>query len=490
MKDLEEGLPGDMNPEEFRRYGHELVDWVADYLKETDRYPVLPSCRPGDVRKQLPGSPPEAGEPMDRILTDVRDVIIPGITHWNHPAFFSYFSITGSGPGILGELITAALNVNGMLWRTSPAVTELEELVLDWFRQMLGLPEGFWGIIYDTASVSTFQGLAAARQLIQGLDVRVQGMCECPRRPTFYASEQAHSSVEKAGLALGFGQDGFRKIPVDDRFRMDPTALEAAILADLREGRQPTAVVATVGTTSTTSIDPVRSIGEICRRHGIWLHVDAAYAGSAAVIPEMRWILEGCEQADSMVVNPHKWLFTPVDCSVLFCRRPEVMRQAFSLVPDYLKSNEAATNFMDYGIQLGRRFRALKLWMVIRYFGTRGIAERIQQHIGFGQQVAEWVDADPGFERMAPTPFSTICFRAVPAEVKAAGEVALDDFNQRLLDAVNATGRVFLSSTRLRGKLTLRMAIGNLKTTRKHIQLAWDLLTAKSAELLKEKAGN
>jgi len=478
---------GDMSPEEFRRSGHQVIDWIADYLGGMERYPVLSRCRPGDIRGQIPNAPPTGAESMDRILEDVDRVILPGITHWNHPSFHSYFSISGSGPGILGELISAALNVNGMLWRTSPAATELEEAVLDWLRQMLKLPEQFWGIIYDTASISTFHALAAARQAVETWDSRKQGLCGMPKRLRAYASEQAHSSVEKAALALGIGLDGVRKIGVDDDFRMRPDLLEVAVEEDLKNGWLPFCVTATVGTTSTTSVDPVDQIAPICRRFGLWLHVDGAYGGPAAVVPELNWILRGCEDADSIVVNPHKWLFTPIDCSVFYCRRPEVLREAFSLVPEYLKSNDAATNFMDYGIQLGRRFRALKLWMVIRYFGVDGIAARIREHVAWAKELARWIDDDPDFERLAPVPFSTVCFRAVPRSLGDPAAEAVDRFNESLIEAINREGEIFVSHTRLRGKFTIRLAIGNIKTTRADIVKAWDIIRRESARLLEDQ---
>jgi aromatic-L-amino-acid decarboxylase len=483
---------GDMAPEEFRYFGRRLVDWTAHYLGSMERYPVLAKVRPGQIRKRLPPAGPEEPESMEQILADLESIVVPGITHWNHPGFFSYFSITGSGPGILGELLSAAFNVNGMLWKTSPAATELEEAVIDWLRQWLGLPAEFWGIIYDTASTSTFHALAAAREAVPGTHCREEGLAGGPRL-RLYTSEQAHSSVEKAAIALGVGLRGVRKIPVDDEFRLRPEKLEAAIREDLAAGRTPFAVVATVGTTSTTSVDPVPAVADLCRDYDLWLHVDAAYAGPAAILPEKRWVLEGCERADSLVTNPHKWLFTPIDASVLFCRRPEVLRQAFSLVPDYLKTDEAATNFMDYGIQLGRRFRALKLWMVMRYFGRRGVEARLREHLRLAAEFARWVDEHPDFERLAPTPFSTVCFRACPARLRAESGAAvvpgraasrphpdpgerLDGLNEQLLERVNGTGEVFLSSTRLHGRLVLRLAVGNLKTTEQHVRRAWELL--------------
>ncbi|MBI3949011.1 MAG: amino acid decarboxylase [Acidobacteria bacterium] len=484
---------GDMDPETFRAYGHQVIDWIAEYLKHPERYPVLAQVEPGEIRRQLPERPPEEPESMDAILKDVEQIIVPGLTHWNHPAFLAYFAITASGPGILGELLCAAFNVNGMLWKTSPAATELEEVVLDWLRQMLRLPPEFRGIIYDTASISSLHAIAAARELVPGLKVREEGLAGRPDAPRLrlYVSEQAHSSIEKAVITLGIGQAGVRKIPVDAEFRLDAAALARAIEEDKAAGWRPFCVVATVGTTSTTSIDPVPAIADICEEHNLWLHVDAAYAGSAAVIPDMRWVLDGCERADSIVMNPHKWLFTPIDLSAFYCRRFDVLRQAFSLVPEYLRTaeDEAVRNYMDYGVQLGRRFRALKLWMVIRSFGHAGLAARIRQHIQLAQQFAAWVDADPNFERLAPVPFSAICFRARPqdlVEKRKEVEAYLDTLNEALLEEVNRTGQVYLSHTRLHGKFTLRLAIGNVRTTEQHVARAWELLKEHAARLDQE----
>ncbi len=477
----------DMDAETFRRYGYQAIDWIAGYLDRVDEYPVLAQVKPGEVRGRLQERHPDEPEAMERILDDFERVILPGITHWNHPSFFAYFAVTGSTPGILGELLAAALNANGMLWKTSPAVTELEELALDWLRQMLGLPEGLHGMITDTASISTLTAIAAARESLD-LDIREQGMAgrsDLPRL-RIYTSEQAHSSVEKAAIALGIGQQGVRKIATDEHFRMDARALAAAIEEDITGGLRPFCVVATVGTTSTTSIDPVPEIASLCREHGLWLHVDGAYGGAAALVPEMRHVLAGCEHADSLVVNPHKWLFTPIDCSVLFVRDPDMLRRAFSLVPEYLRTaDDDVTNYMDWGVQLGRRFRALKLWMVMRYFGHAGLAGHIREHLRLAREFAAWVDASPRFELTAPTPFSTVCFRAHPA---GSDEAVLERLNARLLDAVNADGRIYLSHTKLRGRYTLRLAIGNIRTTEQHVRLAWELLEAKAQEL--DGAGN
>ncbi|UCF37840.1 MAG: amino acid decarboxylase [Acidobacteriota bacterium] len=479
---------GDMSTEEFRRHGHEIIDWIADYLGEMERFPVLSRNQPGDLKRELPRTPPLDGESMPAILADFRDLIIPGITHWNHPAFFSYFSITGSGPGILGELLCSALNVNAMLWKTSPAATELEEVTLDWLRQMLGLPDSFWGIIYDTASVSTLHALVAARECVAGLSPRQKGLDGKGGRLALYQSEHAHSSVEKAAITVGIGQEAVRKIASDAAFRMDPKALESAIQKDISAGWRPFCVVATVGTTSTTSVDPLPEIAAVCRKYHLWLHVDAAYAGPAAILPEMKWVLEGADQADSIVTNPHKWLFTPIDLSVFYCQRPDVLRRAFSLVPEYLKTNvdDTVTNYMDYGIQLGRRFRALKLWMILRYFGQKGIEARIRRQIGWAQELAEWLDSDPEFERMAPTPFSTLCFRAKPKAL-AADEKALEQLNGELLERVNDSGEAFLSHTKLNDRFTLRLAIGNIKTERRHLDRAVEILRQALAELKEER---
>jgi aromatic-L-amino-acid decarboxylase len=428
------------------------------------------------VRASFPSSPPGEGEPLSRILEDVERLIVPGLTHWNHPGFFAYFSISASAPGILGELLAAAFNVNAMLWKTSPVATELEAVTLDWLRQMLGLPPGLFGVIQDTASASTLVALAAAREAVPGLEARRRGLVG-QARLRMYASEQAHSSVEKAGLVLGIGQEGLCKIPVDGAFRMDPAALSRAIAEDRRAGWTPFAVTATVGTTSTTSIDPVPQVAEICEGEGLWLHVDAAYGGAAAVLPEMRSVLAGCERADSLVMNPHKWLFVPIDISVLYTRKPEVLRAAFSLVPDYLRTPEdaVAPNLMDYGVSLGRRFRALKLWMVLRAFGQEGIADRIREHIRLAALFRSWVEADPGFEVSAPSPFSLVCFRA---RFPGTTPEEADRRNEALLDGVNASGEAYLSHTKLNGRTTLRLAIGNIRTEERHVRRAWDLLRA------------
>ena len=467
---------GDMNPEAFRREAHRLADWIADYLGAPGRYPVLSRVRPGEVRDALPRSAPVAGESFDDIFADFERIILPGITHWNHPGFFAYFAISGSGPGVLAEFLASALNVQAMLWRTSPAATELEHVTLDWLRQLLGLPADFEGVIYDTASISTLHALAAARHHAAA-DVRTRGLSGRLDLPPLrvYCSEHAHSSVDKAVILLGLGHDSLRRIEADTEFRMRPDALSAAIEADTRAGARPMAVVATVGTTSTTSVDPVGAIAAICHREGVWLHVDAAYAGVAAMLPEYSWLLRDAAAADSFVVNPHKWLFTPFDLSAFYSRRMDVVRAAFALTPEYLKTEEAGSvrNLMDTGIQLGRRFRALKLWMVLRHFGAEGIRARLTEHIRLARVFAAWVDESPDFERTAPAPFSVVCFRAR----------GTDELNVALLDRLNGSGEVFLSHTRLDGRYTLRLAIGNLHTTEAHVARAWTLIREFAAEL-------
>jgi aromatic-L-amino-acid/L-tryptophan decarboxylase len=469
---------GDMSKEDFRRFGHELIDWISDYFDHIEDLPVLSQIEPGDLKSQLPTSPPAQGEPMQAILADVDRLIVPALTHWSHPSFFAYFATSTSAPGIFGELLSAAFDNKAMLWRTSPASTELEEVALDWLRQMMGLDAGLTGIIYDTASVSSMHAIAAAREGVERR-IREEGMSGRADLPLLrvYASEQAHSSIEKAIITLGLGQKSLRKIPTDSEFRMDPKALADAIDEDKRNGIVPFCVVATVGTTSTSSIDPVPAIVEVGERHTLWLHIDAAYAGSAAVVPELRHVLAGCERADSVVTNPHKWLFTPFDLSVLYCRHMDLLRRAFSLVPEYLRTpeQEQVRNGSDYGIQLGRRFRALKLWMVIRYFGNEGIAARIREHCRLAQLFASWVEASPDWELLAPLPFSLVCFRACPPIEN------LDALNEAIMHGVNATGRALLSHTKLNDKLTLRLSIGNIRTTERHVREVWGLLNEQLA---------
>jgi aromatic-L-amino-acid/L-tryptophan decarboxylase len=477
---------GDMSAEEFRRHGHQLVEWIADYFENIEKLPVLAQIEPGDLKAALPPSPPEQGEAMEAILADVDRLIVPALTHWSHPSFFAYFATSTSAPGIFGEMLSAAFDVKGMLWRTSPASTELEEVVLDWLRQMMGLDAGYTGFIYDTASVSSMHAIAAAREGVE-LRIREEGMSGRTDLPLLrvYASEQAHSSIEKAIITLGLGQRSLRKISTDAEFRMDAKALVDAVEEDKRAGFRPFCVVATVGTTSTSSIDPVREFIEICEKHIMWLHVDAAYAGSAAVVPELRHILDGCNRADSVVVNPHKWLFTPFDLSVLYCRHLDLLRRAFSLVPEYLRTpeQEKVRSGSDYGIQLGRRFRALKLWMIIRYFGHEGLAARIREHCRLARLFASWVEGSTDWELSAPVPFALVCFRACPGNDGQDRARELDDVNEAIMHGVNATGEAFLSHTKLNDKLVLRLSIGNIRTTERHVHRVWELLQAQLATL-------
>jgi aromatic-L-amino-acid decarboxylase len=472
-----------MDAETFRLHGHRLIDWIANFFTTIEEYPVLARVRPGDIKDRLPDHAPAHGERFEDIFDDFEKLLLPGVTHWNHPGFFAYFATSGSGPGVLAELLTAALNAQAMLWRTGPAATELEEVALSWLRELIGLPASFEGVIYDTASVSSLHALAAARQLaVPGIrDRGLAGRTDIsPLR--VYCSNEAHSSIEKAVMLLGLGRQSMIKIETDDELRMRPNALSAAIQKDRRAGVTPMAVVATVGSTSTTSIDPVEAIGDICASERIWLHVDAAYAGVAAMLPELRHILKGVDRADSLVVNPHKWLFTPLDLSAMYCRRMDVVRDAFSLVPTYLQTGEAPAvkNLMDTGIQLGRRFRALKLWMIMRFFGVDGLQARLAEHIRLAQLFAGWVDASDHFQRMAPVPFSVVCFRAL---APGASDLEIDSLNQRLMDQVNAGGEIFISHTKVRERFTLRLAVGNIRTTERHVRRAWEIFNTELSRL-------
>jgi aromatic-L-amino-acid decarboxylase len=415
---------------------------------------------------------------MKDIFSDIDNIIMPGMTHWNHPNFMSYFNSTASFPAILGDMLSSAFNINGMIWKTAPASTELEEVVLNWFREMLQLPKKFFGIIYDLASVSSMHAIAAAReeakQKYENYDIT---------KLRLYCSEQAHSSIEKGTVTLGLPLESVVKIKTDEQFRMIPTELDNAIRKDIENSLQPFCVVATVGTTSTTSIDPVDRISLISKKYTLWLHVDAAHAGSAAIVPEVRPILSGVEDADSMVVNPHKWLFVPIDLSVLFTRKPEVIKKSFSIVPEYLKTDEESEviNYMDYGIQLGRKFRSLKLWFLIRYFGVEGLQKIIREHLRLGELFADLIDRHPNFERLAPTPLSTVCFRALLNNNISDDE--LNEFNKNLMDEINNSGKLFLSHTKLNGKFTIRLTISGIRTTEEHVLNAWKLIQEKYKNL-------
>ncbi len=455
--------------------------WIDDYYQHTREYPVLSRSRPGDLVRALPSEAPLDGEPFERIFADFERLVVPGITHWNHPRFFAYFAISAAPVTVLAEALAAALDVNAMLWRTSPAATELEDVTLGWLRRMLGLPDAFHGIVYDTASIGGFTALAAARERLD-LDIRARGMAGRGDLPALrvYVTEHTHSHIEKGAIALGIGRDNVVRVPVDDGFAMRPEALARAIDDDLAHGRRPMCAVATVGTTSTTSTDPLGAIEAVTRERGVWLHVDAAYGGPAAILPEFRWLLDPAHGADSIVVNPHKWLFVPVDLSVLYVRDPELLRRTFALMSDVLVTPETDVhNYMDYGLQLGRRFRALKLWFALRTYGVSGIQALLRGHIALAQELAGWIAAEPGWRVAAPHPLSVVCFRYEP-DAALDGD-ALDELNLAIMHAVNAGGEVFLSNTRLHGRIVLRIAIGNERTTRDDVALAWELLKREAA---------
>lgn len=466
----------DMSVEEFRSSAHHLIEWIAGYMEEIEDFSVLPQVEPGEIRSKCTNTLTTEGESYKKIFQDFESIILPGITHWNHPSFFAYFADGGSAPGLLGEMLSAALNVNVMLWKTSPAGTELEEATLEMLRSLVGLPTEFFGVINDTASSSSLYALAAARNKAFP-EIGRCGMFGLSKG-RIYTSEQSHSSIDKAGITLGFGTDGVCKVEVDSQYRMSQSALRESIEEDLKSGVVPVAVVATIGTTSSSSIDPVNEIAEIAREYDIWLHVDAAYGGPAAILSELRPYFAGWEKADSIVMNPHKWLFTPVDCSVLYCRNREELSRAFSIIPEYLQDgSDQGTNLMDYGVSLGRRFRSLKLWFVLRYFGEQGIARGIRGHCKMASKFSSWVAEHSDWELVAPTPFSTVVFRYVG---KGLTPEQQDACNLQVLGEVNRTGEMFISDTRLDGKVVLRLSIGNIQSKDRHIKNAWDLLQKSS----------
>ncbi len=449
---------------DFRRAAHEAADKAADYLEHVREYPVVPDVKPGDLTDSLPAAAPEHGESFDEIFRDFDDKIMTAVTHWNHPRFMAYFATSASTPGIIAEFLAATVNTNGLHWKTSPAIAELEQVTLGWLRQWMGLADDYFGIIYDTASVSSLHAIACAREMADP-NARVNGSTP---NLVLYTSQESHSSIEKAAICIGIGQKNVRKIASDDDFRMDVDALEQAIQRDLAAGLRPFCVVATVGTTSSTSVDPVAKIADVAERNKLWLHIDAAYAGIAAVVPEHQHILAGSERAHSLVVNPHKWMFTPVDLSAFYTRYPDILRRAFSLSAEYLYTadNTRQLNLMDYGVPLGRRFRALKLWFIMRYFGRDRIQELLRNHIEWAQRLAKLIEADRRFEIAAPHPFSVVCFRYKGSDAE----------NKAILEKANATGEIFLSSTVLRGRVVLRVAIGNMQTTWEDVQRAWELV--------------
>jgi aromatic-L-amino-acid decarboxylase len=491
-----------MDLEEFRQQAHELVDWMADYFAGVESYPVRSNVRPGDIIRQLPRTPPEQGEPFENLFADFQRIILPGITHWQHPSFFAYFTANTSYPSVLAEMLTATLGAQCMSWQTSPAAAELEERVMEWMRQLIGLPDGFTGVIQDTASTATLCSLITAREKHTGFAINRGGFAGAAARPdapgspdaagspgrlsrpfTIYASTEAHSSIEKAVKIAGFGKEHLRKIEVDRDFAMIPRALESAVEDDIRGGYRPLAVVAAMGTTGSTAVDPLEEIGHICKRHGLWLHIDAAYAGTALVLPEMRWMSRGVELADSFVFNPHKWMFTNFDCSAYFVQDTEALVRTFEILPEYLKTREGdrVNNYRDWGIPLGRRFRALKLWFVIRSFGAAGIREKIGAHIQWAKELAAEIDAAEEFELLAPVPLALVCFRYRPQGVSDPDE--LNALNARLLEAVNDTGKLYLTHTKLGGTYALRLNIGQTRTEKRHVEQAWALIRKMAGEL-------
>ena len=474
-----------MDRETFRAFGHKFVDWVVDYLDELERRPVLPLIEPGTVKESLPEQAPVKGESMEDIFRDFQQSIVPGMTHWQHPSWFAYFPANNSPPSILAEILTAGMGAQCMIWQTSPAAAELEEVVMEWLKRMLGLPEEMTGVIQDTASTSSLVALLTAREKATGYASNQKGFLS---PMTVYMSEEAHSSVEKGAKIAGFGKDQLRRIPTDDSLAMVPEELEGAIQRDRDSGLTPCCVIATVGTTSSSALDPLEPIGKICRRQNLWLHVDAAYAGTAAILPEKNWILTGIQHADSFVFNPHKWMLTNFDCSAYFVRDPGALIQTFEIHPEYLKTGVDAKvkNFRDWGIQLGRRFRALKLWFVIRSYGIEGLQAMVREHIRLADMFKEWVEGHNRFELMAPVPLSLVCFRLNDGRE----EEALNRLNREFLDRLNGTGRVLLTQTTLKGKYVLRMAIGSHTTEERHVREAWNLMEGTAEALLTEEGGS
>ncbi|MBN1416581.1 MAG: aminotransferase class I/II-fold pyridoxal phosphate-dependent enzyme [Bacteroidales bacterium] len=468
--------------EEFRSEAHKLVDWIADYYKNADNYPVNSQVAPGDIASRLPVSPPDDADAFQEVFADVENIIIPGITHWQSPNFFAYFPANSSFPSLLGEMLTAALGAQCMKWETSPAATELEEVVMKWLQQMTGLPDNFKGVIQDTASTATLCAVLTAREKKSNFTVNQYGFYD---QPVFrvYSSSEAHSSVDKAVRIAGIGHENLIKIPVDDTFKMDTVALKQAIDTDLKQGYVPLCVVAALGTTGSTAVDPLDSIAEICDKYNIWLHVDAAFAGSALILPEYRWMIKGIEKVDSFVFNPHKWLFTNFDCSAYFVRDSDALIKTFQVVPEYLRSqvHTHANDYSNWGIQLGRRFRALKLWFVIRMFGVKGLQEKIRFHISLAAEFERRLLQAGCYEILAPRQFNLICFRYKPNDNFT--EDQLNELNENLLKAMNRTGNVYISHTRLNGKYTLRFITAQTNTGMKHIDKAWQLLIEKSAAI-------
>jgi aromatic-L-amino-acid/L-tryptophan decarboxylase len=483
MKDPQ--LLGDTPPEEFRKQLHKLADWVADFREQIEQLRVAPDEKPGAIRAQLPRRAPEEGEPFEEILSDVNHIIVPGMVHWSHPMFLGYFGWTATGPGILGEILSVPLNVNAMTWRTCPAATELETVVIDWLRQWVGLPDEFGGVVYDTASVGIMHALAVAREEAAPATRKLGLTDRDLPRFRIYTSDQAHSAAEKAAIALGIGEENVIRISSDDQFRIDVNSLSHRISQDRQNGLQPVAVVATAGTTSTASVDPVQDIACLCREEKIWLHIDAAYGGGFAIVPEYEWMRKGWEMADSIVINPHKTVFVPLDFSVLYVRGLERLRRVFTLVPEYLRGDtvEAEENYMDYGIQLGRRFRALKAWVIWRSLGRAGVVARLREQIRLANLLGDWIKVDNRFKLSARVSMGVVCFRFVagigdarPGSAPPVTANKLDKLNSDIVERVNASGRAYLTQTKLRGRTVMRIGIGNVLTTEEHLRKAWELI--------------
>jgi aromatic-L-amino-acid decarboxylase len=464
-----------VTPEEFRRHAHAFVDWMADYMTGVDAYPVRAQVKPGAIAAQLPPAPPEHPETMEAIFSDFERVLMPGITHWQHPSFFAYFPANSSPPSVLAEMLTATLGAQCMLWQTSPAATELETRVLDWLRQMIGLPEGLSGVIQDSASSATLCAILVGRERATGWRVNEEGAGQGPPL-IVYCSTETHSSIEKDVKVAGLGRKNLRKVPVDERFAMRAEALEAAITADVAAGAVPVCVVATLGTTGVGAVDPLRAVGEVCRRHGVYLHVDAAWAGSALVLPEHRWMLDGVERADSIVFNPHKWMFTNFDCSAHFVRDPDALVRTLEVLPEYLKTRERSQviDYRDWSVPLGRRFRALKLWFVIRAYGVEGIRRMIAAHIALAAELERWIAAAPDFELLAPRSLALLNLRYRPAAMTDGPE--LDRLNARLLERLNDSGALYVTQNRVRGAFAIRISIGQTRTERRHVWAAWRMI--------------
>ncbi len=466
-----------MDNAQFRRYGHEFVDWLADYFETIESRPVRAAVAPGEVASRLPSDPPENGDSMGAIFNDFNNIIMPGITHWQHPGWHAYFPANNSPESILAELLTAGLGAQGMSWVTSPAATELEDRVMRWLAKMIGLAGDFSGVIQDTASTATLTALLSARERATGFEANQKGLW---RPLTVYATSETHSSLEKGVKIAGYGRENLRLVAVDSAYAMVPEALEEAVRRDAAAGFQPAFVAATLGTTSSTAVDPLGPIGEVASRHGLWLHVDAAYAGTAAVCPENRWIMAGSERADSFVFNPHKWMLTNFDCSAYFVRDPGTLLRTFEIHPEYLKTglDPWVKNYRDWGIQLGRRFRALKLWFVIRSYGLAGLRAFVREHQRLARELRGWIEAEPGFEVLAPSPFGLVCFRLNDGR----GEEELNRLNRALLDEINRSSRVFLTHTALGGRFALRLVVGARLTGERHVRQAWDIIRAAAAK--------